>query len=306
MTPRSIAIALVNVPLLVAGVEAASFYRANRSTDAIVSSGERRTFVLHVPAKHDAAKPSPLVISLHAAGLWGAAQESISQWNRVADEEGFIVAYPSAQTLTGPNVWYVSDGGVPRDARFIADLIDTLSARYRIDPARIYVDGLSNGGGMSFILSCTLPDRIAAFGMVGAALVLSRNSCPDPRPAPVMVFHGTADPAVPYDGGASWVAPKPFPNVPRFVAAWAERNGCRSAPTDSLIAPHVVRSEWAGCVDHADVVFYTVRGGGHTWPSGGEIGEWFVGPTTREIDATRELWAFYRAHPLRSVGSSRR
>ena len=59
--------------------------------------------------------------------------------------------------------------GLGEDVRFISDLIDHLQAKYNIDPSRIYANGLSNGGGMSFVLSCTLSDRIAAVGMVGAA-----------------------------------------------------------------------------------------------------------------------------------------
>ena len=54
-----------------------------------------------------------------------------------------------------------------RDVRFISELIDKLEAAYNIDPARIYANGFSNGGGMAFVLSCTLSDRIAAVGMVG-------------------------------------------------------------------------------------------------------------------------------------------
>ena len=40
---------------------------------------------------------------------------------------------------------------------------------HNIDPARIYANGLSNGGGMAFVLSCTMSDRIAAVGLVAAA-----------------------------------------------------------------------------------------------------------------------------------------
>ena len=57
--------------------------------------------------------------------------------------------------------------GLTRDVRFISELIDTLEAAYNIDPARIYANGLSNGGGMAFVLSCTLSDRIAAVGHGG-------------------------------------------------------------------------------------------------------------------------------------------
>jgi len=44
------------------------------------------------------------------------------------------------------------------------------------------------------------------------------------------------------------------------------------------------------------VVFFTIHGGGHTWPDGELFLEWFVGPTSRSIDATRRMWAFFGEH----------
>ena len=72
-----------------------SFNVANRTNGTLVSSGEKREYLLYVPESYDRARPTPLVISMHGAGLWGAAQREMSQWNRVADEHGFIVVYPS-------------------------------------------------------------------------------------------------------------------------------------------------------------------------------------------------------------------
>ena len=121
-----------------------------------------------MPKSYDPAKPTPLVISLHGAGMWGAAQMDMSRWNAVADARVHR-RVPVGRGAAGrePGTW-AQGGEVRRDVRFISDLIDTLQAPYNIDPSRIYADGLSNGGGMSFVLSCTLSDRIAAVGMVAA------------------------------------------------------------------------------------------------------------------------------------------
>jgi len=51
------------------------------------------------------------------------------------------------------------------------------------------------------------------------------------------------------------------------------------------------------CAGNADVILYAVEGGGHTWPGGGALPEWWVGRTTREINATRVMWAFFVQHP---------
>src|SRR5436309_14185734 len=193
---------LLSLPVLLVLVEAVSFRVVNRPNGSFISSGRKREYVLYVPRSYVPAKPTALVISLHGASLWGAAQRETSQWDRVADAHGFIVVYPSGEGGGGPRVWHEGDGAEPsRDVRFISELIDTLDVRYNIDPRMIYANGLSNGGGMSFVLSCTMSDRIAAVGLVAAAHLLPGAWCTDRRPVPVIAFHGRADPEVPYHGG---------------------------------------------------------------------------------------------------------
>jgi polyhydroxybutyrate depolymerase len=177
-------------------------------------------------------------------------------------------------------------------------LIDTLEAAYNIDPTRIYANGLSNGGGMAFVLSCTLSDRIAAVGMVAAAQLLPWSWCTDHRPVPMIEFHGTADPVTPYNGGRTWVAPEPFPSIPTWTANWARRNRCGTNPVESVVAADVTRLEYTNCADDAAVVLYRVQGGGHSWPGGKPLPEWLVGSTSNGVDATSQMWAFFREHPL--------
>jgi polyhydroxybutyrate depolymerase len=290
---------LIALPAASALIEAVSFHVHNRNNGSIVSSGRTREYLLYVPKSYDPRKPAPLVISMHGAGGWPVQQMELSGWNALAESEGFIVAYPSGSGI-GPRIWNVNRGpGLLRDVRFISDLIDKLAASYNIDRTRIYANGLSNGGGMSFVLSCTLSDRIAAVGMVGAAQSLPWSWCIDRRPVPMIAFHGTADPMALYKGGVSWVTPESFPDVPTWTANWAQRNRCRPEPVESAVAADVTRIEYTNCADDAAVVLYRIEGGGHSWPGGKPIPEWFVGPTTRSIDATRTMWAFFRAHPLR-------
>jgi polyhydroxybutyrate depolymerase len=290
----------VSLILVLAAVLA--IFVLDRSTATLVSSGQQREYLLHVPASYDRNKPTPLVISLHGASLWPALQMKISQWNRVADQHGFIVAYPSAGGF--PKIWHVDRvPGLAVDVRFIADLIDALAAQYNIDPARIYANGMSNGGGMAFVLSCTLSDRIAAIGMVSAAQSLAWDWCTDRRPVPMISFHGTADPVIPYAGGPSPVGPAAtFPSVPGWAANWAQRNGCRSDAVDSSPASDVMRSQYEGCSNGATVALYTVKGGGHAWPGGAPLPAWIVGPTTQSVDASSLMWQFFMEHPLPGGG----
>ncbi len=142
------------------------------TSGSLVSSGVKREYLLYVPKSYDRAKPAPLVISLHTSMSWPSASMAISQWNLVAEEYGFLVVYPEG-TGRGPKSWEMTGSETPPrmpDVIFISELIDTLEATYNIDKTRIYANGMSNGGGMAFVLSCTLSDQIAAAGMVSAGL----------------------------------------------------------------------------------------------------------------------------------------
>ena len=294
-------LAIIGLPLLLVLFDAVSSYALHPITHTIDSSGEKREYLLHVPRSY--FKPHSLRqrCCMHGAMNSPSFQMQVSQWNRVADRYGFIVVYP-AGTGTGPKTYFKNGWRTPSrmpDVLFISAVIDELEASYNIDPARIYANGLSNGGGMSFVLSCTLPRRIAAIGAVAAAETLPWSWCPDSEPVPMIAFHGTADRFTPYKGGKVWLARNPFPSIPDWAANWARRNRCGADPLDSRVAADVTRREYKDCANEAAVVLYTITGGGHTWPGGTPMPEWLVGPTSRSIDATSLMWAFFREHPLR-------
>ncbi len=211
---------------------------------------------------------------MHAGATWPAQQMHLTHWNRLADEQGFIVVYPAGtpQFLGVARIWntFNAAAALERDIRFIADLIDTLQSAYTIDSTRIYANGISNGGGMAYVLSCTMAGRIAAVGMVAPAQALPADWCRSTRPTPVIAFHGTADPMVPYAGGPlgdPFNPVKPvFPAIRDFMASWAARNGCGETPAESTVAPDVSRLEYTGCEGDAAVVLNTIQNGGHTWP----------------------------------------
>ena len=293
--------ALISLPAFLALSKAISFNVQNRSNGSIISSGIEREYIVYIPKSYDRSKPTALVISLHGAGGWPKQQMDLSRWNALADRERFIVVYPSGTTGGGPRIWHTDGAGEKRDVRFISDLIDSMEQRYNIDPRRIYANGLSNGGGMSFILSCRLSRRIAAVGLVGSAQLSPWRTCANDDPVPMINFHGTADSMAPYNGGSSWVAPVQLPSVQRWCTNWARRNRCDPDPIDSAVDAEVIRRQYMHCAEDASVVLYTIRGGGHTWPGGEPLPEWFAGRTSTRIDATREMWKFYQAHPLREI-----
>ena len=184
-------------------------YFSDETNGSIVSSGVTRRYLLYVPKTYDRSRPTPLVISFHPAATWPAFERNVSGcgWNELANQYGFIVVYPAGSgaffgTLTrGANIWPAGPHTLPRDVRFISDLIDKFEAEYNIDSTRIYADGMSNGGGMAFLLSRKLSDRIAAVGVVSGALPGTLEDCGDSKPVPTIAFHGTADKVAPFLGG---------------------------------------------------------------------------------------------------------
>ena len=262
----------------------------------IQSTGQIRKFLLHVPESYDHSRPTPLVISIHGFIQWPAHLMQTSRWNEVADENGFVVVYPSGTGV--PLRWNTHDWSraslpINCEVQFISDLIDYLMDHFNIDPTKIFVNGLSNGGGMAFVLACRLSERIAAIGSVSGAYLMPWEECHPVRPVPAIIFHGTADPIVPYRGKDSTLFGSNFPALPTWVLNWALRNSCNFAPINLPTIGNVSGVRYVSNNESADVVFYTIHGGGHTWPGGKNLPERFSGPATRDIDATRVMWNFF-------------
>jgi polyhydroxybutyrate depolymerase len=277
----------------------ALFEAVNRTNGKIVSSGEMRRYLIHVPDSYDPAKPTPLVFNIHGFAQWPANQQHISKWNDLADKERFIVVYPMGTQF--PLRW---NSHLPidispetqKDVTFFVDMIEKFSREYNIDPDRIYASGLSNGGGMAFVLSCTLSDRIAAIGTVAGAYTYPWEACMRQRPVPLIAFHGLVDQVVPYYGGYAKSISYHLPSISEWIAEYARRNGC--IEENSLpINDKVTGVHYTCCDQHADVIFYTIRDGGHSWPGGNPLPKFIVGNTSQDIDATHLMWEFFKAHP---------
>jgi polyhydroxybutyrate depolymerase len=294
-----IALAWLGLALLLLLTGWGVFRMSDATNGRLVSAGEERRYLLHVPVSYDPSTPAPLVISLHGFAQWPAHQSQLTGWTELADQYGFIVVHPGG--LGFPKRWRTelqAGGTSSPDVTFISDLIDQLENNYNIDPRRIYVNGLSNGGGMSSLLACELSDRIAAMGSVAGAYTFSWEDCPSDRPVPAIIFHGTDDPIVPYQGGLAGNSGFTFPPISSWVEEVAQHNGCESVPVNLPSSGDASGIHYENCAENAEVLFYTVQGGGHSWPGGGYLPRSIVGATTQDIEATRVMWDFFEEHPL--------
>jgi polyhydroxybutyrate depolymerase len=275
----------------------------------IESGDQERCYYLYAPPGYDPAQPLPVVLSFHGFLSNPESHALITGWHKLAAHEGFLVVYPQGTKF--PQRWNAGPGWADADVddvQFFRDILADLPTVAAVDPERIYVNGFSNGGGMAQRIGCEVAGQVAAIGSVAGA-VESMEGCAPARPVPAMVFHGTDDPVVLYDGGEvqylplRWLAAA-LGATPNFVGAnwvpeWAEKNGCDTTPEAIPASGAVEGVRYSGCQDGADVVFYAVGGAGHTWPGGWPI-PGGLGKTSKDIDATAEQWAFFQAYRLKS------
>jgi polyhydroxybutyrate depolymerase len=246
---------------------------------SLTSGGQPRTFRLFVPPGYDGRTPLALVLDMHGSGGTSGGQAANSRFEELAVTEGFAVA--TLQAGAAGNRWNVPvTAERPDDVQYVGEVIDHVAARVCTDPTRIYATGFSGGARMSSLLACKLNDRIAAIAPMAGL------RWPGPcggRAIPVLTFHGLADPQNTYDGhvesrGAEWLE-----SVPEALAGWAKHNGCDGdaivddppGPTSTL--------RYDGC--DAEVRLVRVDGLVHRW-------------ARDEVDATREMWGFFRQHAL--------
>ena len=270
--------------------------------ETIQYGGQTRTAMVHVPPKQDPATTLPLVIALH--GLLnnpeGAARQT--EFDALADREGFVVAYPDAR-LT---FWNIFDSRREADdVRFICALIDQMVATHQVDPARVYLTGTSNGGMMVHTVARAVPERFAAIAPAfGSITRAAEHGGPPGVPMPTLVIHGTSDRIIRWDGGGSSRIGLPwYASVPETVAFWAQNNGCADTgdtvplpdtdPTDGTTASRTV---YGGCRDDAEVVLYTVYGGGHNRPGSLNYPNGGYGRVCMDFNATEVMWAFFKSH----------
>ena len=242
------------------------------TTMQLDQGGTPRDYLLHIPDTLPPG-PVPLVISIHALNSTPANAEHFSGFSPLADEQGFIVAYPAATQ----GRWNFATPG--DDTAFILAVIEDVARQHPIDRTRIYADGMSNGAQMTWALACYDGATFAAFGMVSGSYL---HNCDGPRD-PLILFHGTADRVLPY-GGKSGTLP-----VPDFARDWASRPGCTLPHGGTpLMQNGDVTGVSFACDPAAPVEFYTIAGAGHTWP--GSV----MQNATQDIDATRAMWAFFQ------------
>ncbi|NBX18008.1 MAG: hydrolase [Proteobacteria bacterium] len=276
----------------------------NFESREIESQGKNRNYLLYTPAgRKDSSMP--LVIGFHGGKTTNVRFARTTLFHNLADEQGFHVVYPSGINSNWNDGRGTANPDVD-DISFVRALIEDVKAVRKIDARRIYVTGISNGGFMVQRLACDLSDRIAAFaGVAGSMGVSLRENCKSARPVPMLVMNSPLDKFVMWDGGnMTKGAGGDILSVPDVVDFWRKQNGCSGKKEEILpkkVASDktkIVVTRHTGCQNNSALLLYKIEGGGHTWPDGADQPAWLVGPTSKELNATKEIWNFFRQHSL--------
>lgn len=264
------------------------------SIRAIPVDGVFRGAIVHRP--EGVAGPVPLVLVLHGGFGSALAVQQVYGWDEVADEAGFVVAYPdgAGRSWNAGDCCGAAEADDVDDVAFLEAVIDDLGAALPIDPRRVYVAGMSNGAMMTYRLACE-SDRVAAIAAVAGTLV---TDCPDPAPVSVLAIHGLDDDTVPFDGGPGRGAVEvDGPAVPDILRRWLAVDDCEP-PVERSTPP--VAESLATCTGGRAVELVTIEGAGHQWPGSERTrAQELLGadPPSTALDATRRIWEFFAAHP---------
>jgi len=272
---------------------------ATTGLSTIDIDGTPRRYVLHRPDGVGDG-PRPLVIVLHGAGGTAPWVRASLGWDSLADIHGFNVLYPDGVDRSwnaGTCCGTAAQGGID-DVAFVDILVNATAHTGIVDPERVYVTGISNGGMMAYRLACELPGRFAAIGPVAATMTVA---CSDATPTSVCHVHGLRDDIVRFGGGvaASGTARDVRPPVPATIAAWRAVDRCGEVRVEQ---DGPVRTETADGPGGATVTLVTIADAGHLWPGRDDprsrLARWLrLDPPGTAVDATAILWRFFATHP---------
>ena len=248
---------------------------------SLTVDGVERSALIDVPDSGDVGG-RPVVINLHGLGGTGAQQKLYTGLAAAANARGWIAVHPDGTQRS----WdYLPESA---DVRFVDALIDVLVRDLCVDPARVYLTGLSNGGFFSYQYACDRGERVAAIAPVAGALTAAALTCRPPVEVPLLHIHGTDDSIVDYDGGSL------YDSARGSVTTWSEQvNGCVTDPFVAFAVDDVTCETWS-CAPTAEASLCTIDGGGHTWPGGPPVPG--LGRVTDTIDGTEVILDFFERY----------
>jgi polyhydroxybutyrate depolymerase len=294
-------------------------------TGVLAQGGLRRTWVEYLP--RTLAERPALVVVLH--GSMGSGQRARADdfgydFDRLADERGFIAVYPqgfkghwNAASKIGP---YEAKKRNVDDVAFLHALVAREVKVHDVDPSQVFVVGVSNGGSMVVRLALESPAFARAYAVISESLPTPANlaAIPSGRPVSILFMNGTADPIVPWAGGEVVLWPVLASRGPvrsvadsvKYFLSLAKVQARASIvifpDTDRTDGSTVSQSTWVG-PGQQRIVQIIIAGGGHGAPHPQKIGMRLLGRSNRDFHAADAIWNFFdelqrRRAPRRARG----
>ena len=240
-----------------------------------------RTCLLYVP--NNVQDSAPLIISLHGAGGTVTTTSHDPDFNSIADQEGFIVAYPQGLQTTFPGLGgmqapgWTSTGEENFDTDFLKALIEDIDSKYTLDRQRLYCCGFSNGGMMTYVMANTCSHIFAAFAAISGYPInefhLHHTSW---RPVPFLHIHGKADDFVKYS------------LVPNIIEDMVDRNGANPVPVVTTVNGKYTKSVYEAGEGGFPIIFYEIDGMGHSPFTN----------NTEDNSSSKTMWNFFKQYTL--------
>jgi Predicted peptidase len=152
-------------------------------------------YIAFVPPSYDPAKKWPVIVFLNGAGECGTdgfKQAAVGLGSAVmqnAEKWPYVILFP--QKPTRQTRWLDHDA-------LVLGVLDKALSEWSLDPNRVYLTGLSQGGFGTWDIGSKHPERFAALAPIcgGASNPAALAALKD---MPIRVFHGEADPTVPVE-----------------------------------------------------------------------------------------------------------
>lgn len=282
--------------------------------DRLMVDGVPRTYLIQTSTH----TPAPLVLVLHGNTQQGKDVFERSSFPALARREGFVLVAPDGLHRAWADFRDPGERPGPRppagtdDVKFLTLLTDTLVHQGLVDPHRIYVVGISNGGAMALSLACARPDLFAASASVIMEMTRAMvNACHPAHGIPLLFMNGTVDPIINFEGGSGHLGRM----APAYLSAedsmryWRKVDGCEANDDGSEALPDrdphdgstvsVIRSR---CPVGTDVRLYRVDGGGHRMPDtmsdsrNPRLVNRLLGPQNHDINGPQVIWDFLRPY----------
>ncbi len=279
-------------------------------TFSLSRPNQKRQYMVHVPKSYNPNQATPLVLSLHGGGGNMEYQATDKYYHLISksEEAGFIAVFPNGYSRFRSGKLATWNAGICcgkardeniDDVSVIKAVVADIKTRVNIDSNRIYANGMSNGGMMSYRLACELTDTFAAIASVAGTD--GTQTCKPSRPISILHIHALDDDHVLFDGG-SGVKSKThadFVPVADTIQKWLSINACQPTPQRILEVKGAYCDLYAQCQNNTQVKLCVTETGGHSWPGGTKVRGNAMGSTA--INANDIIWQFYQDNPRSSV-----